>query len=51
MKKILVVDDQSFNINAVTNILKSYFNIDPSQYCDYAFNGLEAVNKVKTVVH
>ena len=45
-KKILIVDDQSFNINAVTQILKSHFNVDPNIYCDVSYNGEDALNKV-----
>jgi hypothetical protein len=36
MKKILIVDDQNFNIEALKIILKYKLNIDSSIYCEYA---------------
>lgn len=44
-KRILIVDDQSFNINALIIILKHAIGIDPT-ICDKALNGLEALDKI-----
>ena len=44
-KKILIVDDQSFNIEALKIILRYKLNIDQA-CCDIAYDGLEALHKV-----
>ena len=47
MKKILIVDDQSFNIDAVMIILKYAVKIENCDLvCDTAQNGLQAFEKV-----
>ena len=46
MKKILIVDDQLFNIDALKVILKYRLKIDTDEICDVAFNGFEAIKKV-----
>ena len=45
-KKILIVDDQTFNIEALKIILKYKLRIDTAFCCDYAYDGLEALKKV-----
>ena len=45
-KKILIVDDQSFNIEAVLIILKYSVGLDSQSICDKAFNGQEALQMV-----
>lgn len=37
--KILIVDDQPFNVTVLTQILKTKFNINTSEVCAQAFNG------------
>jgi CheY-like chemotaxis protein len=49
-KKILIVDDQSFNIEAILIILKCALNINTSLLCVKAFNGQEALDRVITSV-
>ena len=44
--RILIVDDQSFNIDALQVILKYSIGID-SEICDKANNGEQALNMVK----
>lgn len=44
--KILIVDDQSFNIDALKIILKFSINIDTDTLCDKATNGQEALQMV-----
>ena len=40
-KRILIVDDEVFNIEALKMIMESVFNFqDPSNFCDEALNGL-----------
>jgi CheY-like chemotaxis protein len=46
LKKILIVDDQIFNIDAMLLILKYKCNINTDLVCDKAMHGLEAVNIV-----
>ena len=46
MKKILIVDDQSFNIEAMMVILKYSVGIEDSQILVPAFNGKEALEKI-----
>lgn len=49
-RKILIVDDNSFNIDALIVILKFNFNINTDVICQKAFNGLEAFNIIKREV-
>jgi CheY-like chemotaxis protein len=47
LSKILIVDDQSFNIEAATVILKYSVRIkNPDQICDSAIHGKQALEKV-----
>jgi CheY-like chemotaxis protein len=46
-KKILIVDDQSFNIDAALIILNCGVGINTEQNCDIAFNGKEALSMVQ----
>ena len=46
-KKILIVDDIGFNIQALEIILKYKSKIDVKQVCKKAFNGLEALEIIK----
>ena len=45
-KRILIVDDQSFNIEALFIILKYSVGLDSQSLCDKSFNGQEALQKV-----
>ena len=45
--KILIVDDQSFNIDALRIILKITCNLNDKKLCDSAISGLDAYNMVK----
>ena len=44
--RILIVDDQIFNIIAIKVLIQSYLHVDPDLICDFAMNGKEALNKV-----
>ena len=47
-KRILIVDDQGFNIDAIMVILKySVRVIDVKKICDKAFDGKQALDLVK----
>ena len=46
----MIVDDQSYNIDAMMIILSTAFNIDTSQACSTAFNGNQALKKVQESV-
>ena len=46
-KKILIVDDQGFNIQALKVILKYSIGISDEESLEYAFNGQLALNQVK----
>jgi hypothetical protein len=45
-KRILIVDDQSFNIDALKIILKYKIGIETDIFCDSACDGFEAIEKV-----
>lgn len=45
--RILLVDDEAFNIEALKIILKFHCNIDSDKICDVAWNGEEALQAVK----
>ena len=49
-KKILIVDDQGFNIQALNVILKYSIGIVDEKTLVHAFNGLQALEKVKADV-
>ena len=44
--KIMIVDDQDYNINAITIILKYSVRLDPKVQVDKALNGHEALDLV-----
>ena len=44
--KILIVDDQSFNIDALFIILKYKIGIQTTTTCDFCFDGLEAIKLI-----
>jgi CheY-like chemotaxis protein len=46
-RKILLVDDQAYNIDALLIILKRKLGLNPSEMCSVAFNGKQALEKVK----
>ena len=46
-QKILIVDDQSFNIEALMIILKYTIGLDSKSYCDTALSGAEALKMIK----
>ena len=46
-KRILILDDEQFNIDALKIILKYKVGIDSDQVCDQAKNGIEALNVIK----
>jgi CheY-like chemotaxis protein len=45
-KKILIVDDQIFNIDALRIVLEMVIQVDVDQVCDKALNGEEALKMV-----
>ena len=45
-KRILIVDDQGFNIDALMIILKFSIGLDSDTICEKALNGIEALDKV-----
>ena len=46
-QKILIVDDELYNIEAFKGILETKFEINYTELiCDHAMNGREAVNKI-----
>ena len=49
-KKILIVDDQIFNINALLIILEHSVKIDCQLICDKATNGKEALKIIENNV-
>jgi CheY-like chemotaxis protein len=49
-KKILIVDDIGFNIQALQIILKYFVKISVEVVIEKAFNGLEALEMVKNDV-
>jgi CheY-like chemotaxis protein len=50
-KRILIVDDEIFNIEAIKIILEFAFNIKyVDAVCDFTLNGQEAVDLVKSNV-
>ena len=46
-KRILIVDDEVFNIQAIKIIMKYFIKLDPELVCDTAQNGEDAVDKIK----
>ena len=46
-RRVLIVDDEVFNIQAIKIILKYYIKLDPDLVCDSAKNGEEALEMVK----
>lgn len=48
--RILIVDDEQYNIDALKIILKYHCNIATDEICDQASNGKEALQAVKTNV-
>lgn len=42
-----MVDDNHFNLQALEIAFKYEFNIDPEKMCEKAYNGEEALEKVK----
>ena len=48
--RILLVDDEQFNIEALKIILKHHCNIETDEICDDACNGEEALQMVKNNV-
>ena len=48
-KKILIVDDEIFNIEALKGILESHFQLEPvEEICRHAMDGLCALNDIIT---
>ena len=43
MRKILIVDDQIFNIDAIKIILNYIYDIESDLICEHAFNGIETI--------
>ena len=43
MRKILIVDDQIFNIEALKIIMNYIYEVDTDLICEHAFNGLETI--------
>ena len=47
LRKILLVDDENFNIRALKVILKSFTGIDPEEVCDVARNGIHCLELIE----
>jgi CheY-like chemotaxis protein len=45
-RKILIVDDQGFNINALTIILKYVVGLDTDLYIESVLSGQDALQKI-----
>ena len=45
--KILIVDDEQYNIDALKIILKYHCNVDSDSICDTAFDGKQALEAVQ----
>jgi len=45
-RRILIVDDQSFNIDAALIILNTSLKLNTEDLCSLAYNGREAVRKI-----
>jgi len=43
----LIVDDQSFNIDALQIILKYSLGLDSQKYCETAYSGEQAIQMVR----
>jgi CheY-like chemotaxis protein len=50
-KRILIVDDQSYNIDAALVIMNTAMKLDTEKLCSLAYNGREALNKVIQSTH
>ena len=50
-RKILIVDDQSFNLDAALIIMNTSMRLNTEKLCSLAYNGREAFNKVIQSVH
>lgn len=48
--KILLVDDEDYNLTALKIILKYHIKVDVDKFCDEAVNGKEAFEAVKNNV-
>ena len=48
--RILIVDDQSFNIEAIKIVLKYRLGIDSDHICDTALSGADAIDLIHTSV-
>ena len=49
--RILLVDDEIFNIEAIEIIMRYSLNMHNIEVCDHAFNGKQALEAVKTNVN
>ena len=45
--KILIVDDQVFNINALLIIMKYNIKIEVEKVCESCFDGFKAIEKIE----
>ena len=45
--RVLIVDDENYNIEALKIILKYHCNIDSETICDKAFDGKQALEAVR----
>ena len=48
--KILLVDDEDYNLTALKIILQYHIRLDVDKYCDEAVNGQEALTAVQNSV-
>ena len=46
-KRILIVDDQIFNINALMIMIRCFTKVNPDDVCDTAMDGLQCINMVR----
>ena len=47
LQKILIVDDEEYNINAIFILLEIILKINIESTCERAISGLEAIQKIK----
>jgi hypothetical protein len=47
LQKILIVDDEAYNINALIILLEIILKIDVQSTCERALSGPEAIQKIK----
>ena len=47
MKKILLVDDEQFNIDALKIMIRRFTAYDPDEFCDIDKNGIQCIELIE----